>query len=61
MKELLTYRDLANHLKFKEQTVRKWVSTGRIPDLLVERFGRSVRFRADNIELIKVALCQKNQ
>ena len=44
---LLKVSDVAQWLRLKESTVRKWVSRGRIPYLKV---GRAVCFRREDVE-----------
>lgn len=44
---LLKIRDVAEWLRLKESTIRKWVCYGRIPYLKV---GRNVCFRREDVE-----------
>ena len=46
-KRLWRYEDLAAYLQVAPQTVRKWVSQGKIPPSCVVRLGRLVRFKPE--------------
>ena len=52
---LLKVSDVAQWLRLKESTIRKWVCYGRIPYL---KIGRTVSFRSGDIE---EWLLQKNR
>lgn len=45
---LLTYREVADLLVVKPDTVRRWAASGQLPS--VRLGGRLLRFRADDVE-----------
>lgn len=47
MEEYLTIQEVANLLKVKEITVRRWILRGRLPAI---RFGKVFRIKKVNLE-----------
>lgn len=47
--EYLTVKEIAEHLKLNQQTVRNWIDNGRLPAV---RIGRRVRVRRVDIDRV---------